>query len=330
MFTERTSIGLDVHARSVAAAAIDSLTGEVVQGRLTPVLAGPTTSISMEDLSNVCRFPSTGFSGRSPSVVVRLRRCTSRFPLSSAGPVCGLAGIAAPDCASGLSGWFRLAGASSSSCPCSGGIGSIPSYRVCLSWGQVGVVGEFGCGVGVVERRSSGRRRRTRDRPGRGCVRSGERDRWFHVGYRRVGCRVCGSWRSECPLGLGWVGKGMPELAGGLADPGGVAEQYAAEEDGVGLSECDDVLCLLGFGYQADCCSGDAGFAADTCREGDLVPGSDRDEGVGCGPASGHVDEVDAKALEVCSEGDGVVRGPAVAGVVGVTGEPVGGRDAEE
>lgn len=36
MFTERTSIGLDVHARSVAAAAIDSLTGEVVQGRLTP------------------------------------------------------------------------------------------------------------------------------------------------------------------------------------------------------------------------------------------------------------------------------------------------------
>jgi len=36
VFTERTSIGLDVHARSVAAAAIDSLTGEVVQGRLTP------------------------------------------------------------------------------------------------------------------------------------------------------------------------------------------------------------------------------------------------------------------------------------------------------
>ena len=36
MFTERTSIGLDVHARSVSAAAIDSLTGEVVQARLTP------------------------------------------------------------------------------------------------------------------------------------------------------------------------------------------------------------------------------------------------------------------------------------------------------
>ena len=36
MFTERTSVGLDVHARSVAAAAIDSVTGEVFQTKLTP------------------------------------------------------------------------------------------------------------------------------------------------------------------------------------------------------------------------------------------------------------------------------------------------------
>lgn len=36
MFTERTSVGLDVHARSVAAAAIDSVTGQVLQTRLTP------------------------------------------------------------------------------------------------------------------------------------------------------------------------------------------------------------------------------------------------------------------------------------------------------
>ena len=36
MFTERTSVGLDVHARSVAAAAIDGGTGELVQARLTP------------------------------------------------------------------------------------------------------------------------------------------------------------------------------------------------------------------------------------------------------------------------------------------------------
>ena len=36
MFTERTSVGLDVHARSVVAAAIDGVTGEVFRARLTP------------------------------------------------------------------------------------------------------------------------------------------------------------------------------------------------------------------------------------------------------------------------------------------------------
>ncbi len=36
MFTERTSVGLDVHARSVATAAIDGVTGELRQSRLTP------------------------------------------------------------------------------------------------------------------------------------------------------------------------------------------------------------------------------------------------------------------------------------------------------
>ena len=36
MFTERTSVGLDVHALSVAAAAIGGVTGELFQERLTP------------------------------------------------------------------------------------------------------------------------------------------------------------------------------------------------------------------------------------------------------------------------------------------------------
>ncbi|MGH3357490.1 MAG: IS110 family transposase, partial [Nocardioidaceae bacterium] len=36
VFTERTGVGLDVHARFVAAAAIDGVTGEFVQARLTP------------------------------------------------------------------------------------------------------------------------------------------------------------------------------------------------------------------------------------------------------------------------------------------------------
>ncbi|MGW5240046.1 hypothetical protein ACWEOW_14030 [Monashia sp. NPDC004114] len=36
MFAERTSVGLDVHARSVAAATIDGVAGELIQARLTP------------------------------------------------------------------------------------------------------------------------------------------------------------------------------------------------------------------------------------------------------------------------------------------------------
>lgn len=36
MFTERTSLGLDVHARSVRAAAIDMVTGEVIERVLAP------------------------------------------------------------------------------------------------------------------------------------------------------------------------------------------------------------------------------------------------------------------------------------------------------
>ena len=36
MFSERTSVGLDVHARSIAAAAIDTLTGEFFKATLVP------------------------------------------------------------------------------------------------------------------------------------------------------------------------------------------------------------------------------------------------------------------------------------------------------
>ena len=39
MFAERTSVGLDVHARSVAAAAIDGVTGELFKAKLTPSYA---------------------------------------------------------------------------------------------------------------------------------------------------------------------------------------------------------------------------------------------------------------------------------------------------
>ena len=87
MFTERTSVGLDVHARSVAAAAIDGATGELVQARLTPDhghirswiqdLPGPV-AVTYEagptgfDLARVSR---DGFSG---GLIVPLRRSPGR------------------------------------------------------------------------------------------------------------------------------------------------------------------------------------------------------------------------------------------------------------
>ena len=46
MFTERTSVGLDVHARSVAAAAIDGFTGEVFRSRLTSTYADIASWVS--------------------------------------------------------------------------------------------------------------------------------------------------------------------------------------------------------------------------------------------------------------------------------------------
>ena len=46
MFTERTSVGLDVHARSVAAAAIDGVTGELFQAKLTPSYDHITSSLT--------------------------------------------------------------------------------------------------------------------------------------------------------------------------------------------------------------------------------------------------------------------------------------------
>ena len=39
MSVQRTSVGLDVHARSVVACALDGVTGEVIERRLTPAHA---------------------------------------------------------------------------------------------------------------------------------------------------------------------------------------------------------------------------------------------------------------------------------------------------
>ena len=76
MFSERMSVGLDVHARSVVAAAIDGQTGEVLRARLTPSHA--------EVLDWIGRLPGpcavvyesgpTGF-GLARAVLAAVTRC---------------------------------------------------------------------------------------------------------------------------------------------------------------------------------------------------------------------------------------------------------------
>ena len=46
MFSERTSVGLDVHARSVVAHGLDQVTGEVVRGTLVPGVESVTGWLS--------------------------------------------------------------------------------------------------------------------------------------------------------------------------------------------------------------------------------------------------------------------------------------------
>ena len=43
MFTERTSVGLDVHARSIVGCGLDTVSGAVTRRRLSPTVEGVST-----------------------------------------------------------------------------------------------------------------------------------------------------------------------------------------------------------------------------------------------------------------------------------------------
>jgi transposase len=76
VFTERTSVGLDVHARSVAAAAIDGVTGEVFEARLTPAYGHIREWVSSlpGPAAVACEAGPTGF-GLYRSLVAAGIRC---------------------------------------------------------------------------------------------------------------------------------------------------------------------------------------------------------------------------------------------------------------
>ena len=81
---------------------------------------------------------------------------------------------------------------------------------------------------------------------------------------------------------------------GGAEGPVGFAEEFAGEQDDVGLAGADDLVGLGGVGDHADGAGGEAGFAADAVGEGDLVAGADGDLLAGVVAAGGDVEEVDA------------------------------------
>ena len=99
---------------------------------------------------------------------------------------------------------------------------------------------------------------------------------------------LCSAFVLDGPAG------GLVELVGGAEGPVGFTEEFAGEEDYVGLTGADDLVGLGGVGDHADGTGGEAGFAADAVGEGYLIAGADGDlleRGVAAG---GHVDEVDA------------------------------------
>lgn len=69
MGSERTSVALDVHARSVVAAAIDGVTGEVFRARLTPdygqVVRSPGLLAAERGVIRKLAMSHNGFATRS-------------------------------------------------------------------------------------------------------------------------------------------------------------------------------------------------------------------------------------------------------------------------
>jgi hypothetical protein len=75
------------------------------------------------------------------------------------------------------------------------------------------------------------------------------------------------------------------EDVGGAQRPVGIAEQFASQQDEVGLPGGDDVLGLLGRGDHADGSSEDSGcLAADALGKGSLIAGAERNFAEGTMP----------------------------------------------
>ena len=74
MFSERTSVGLDVHARSIVGCGLDTVSGAVVRRRLTPTVEGVSAWLAELPAYRQCANGSDGCRGRlAGEIVVSLR-----------------------------------------------------------------------------------------------------------------------------------------------------------------------------------------------------------------------------------------------------------------
>jgi hypothetical protein len=99
--------------------------------------------------------------------------------------------------------------------------------------------------------------------------------------------------------------------------PVGIAQEFAGDDDEVGLAGADDVRGLGWVGDHADGAGEDAGLCADSFGKRRLIAGAERDGRAEDIAARGAVDEVDAAVAQERGEADGLLEVPAAFGVVG-------------
>ena len=86
----------------------------------------------------------------------------------------------------------------------------------------------------------------------------------------------------------------LSENSRGMERPVGVAEQFSAEENEIGLALSNDGIGLDGVSNQANGSSGNGCLATDSGGKLDLESGARGDLGVGNLAAGGNVDQIDA------------------------------------
>lgn len=113
------------------------------------------------------------------------------------------------------------------------------------------------------------------------------------------------------------------EVVVGVEWPVRVTQQFAGQQDQVGLAGAQDVFGLRRFSNHANGSGGDAGLFAHALGKACLVAWADRDLCFGRSAARRHINQVHTQVFQAPRQLDGFVRVPAVL-------YPIGGRNTHE